>query len=575
MKKYINIIIIALLLSVTGCYDLDRAPFNELSSSTFWKTEAQCKQGLMAVYASLKKDDLYGKQFLTDVNSDIADGYDQYEVLQLGTMTNRTGFVLGKWQNGYNGIQSANLAIHNIESADIDETVKKQMIGEAKFLRALIYFHLYDYFGRLPLYDETVDLEKDINNLKKARSSDTETLDFILNDLRAALNAGLPVNYPASDYGRVTQGSVYALLGKVYLYAKNYKESIKAFEEVVKSEYGYELNVSFADLFCPQGNGNKEMVFGIVNTGGVGKDNGMPFAWYAGTRTTFGSCWNNTVPSTNLADMYEYIDGRPFNWDELFPGYTTDNKVKEKVMCTIVSDDGTAVVAYPTEREQVLAMYDQRDPRFSATLIAPYSTYESFPYPPYVTLIYGRKVSDGEIVATNGVNGFMQNNRGTSWESYFWRKFVPEGDWNKAINDRAHTPVNYCIIRLADVYLMLAEAYNEDGQQAKAVEYINKVRGRAGIAFLNSGPAWLTANTKDEVFNRIFREKAFEFANEGIRDSDLRRWRLSDKLLNRVDYGVTGRPMLTRIFEAKRDYLWPVPGAERDYNPELEQNPGW
>lgn len=73
------------------------------------------------------------------------------------------------------------------------------------------------------------------------------------------------------------------------------------------------------------------------------------------------------------------------------------------------------------------------------------------------------------------------NNRG-GWETYFWRKYVPEGDWDGAITDRSHTPVNFPIIRLADVYLMLAEAYNEQGNSTKAVEYINKVRERAGIA---------------------------------------------------------------------------------------------
>ena len=103
----------------------------------------------------------------TSVNSDIAAGYDQYEALQLGTCTPRTGFLNGKWQNGYNAIQRANLAIRSIGEAPIDEVPKNQMLGEARFLRALIYFHLLDYFGGLPIYDETTDLEKEFNNLLK------------------------------------------------------------------------------------------------------------------------------------------------------------------------------------------------------------------------------------------------------------------------------------------------------------------------------------------------------------------------------------------------------------------------
>lgn len=66
MKKYI-MPFLAALLALTSCYDLDRAPYDQLSSSTFWQTEDQCKSGLMGVYASLKNTDLYGKMFMIDV----------------------------------------------------------------------------------------------------------------------------------------------------------------------------------------------------------------------------------------------------------------------------------------------------------------------------------------------------------------------------------------------------------------------------------------------------------------------------------------------------------------------------
>jgi tetratricopeptide (TPR) repeat protein len=554
---------------------LDRAPFDQPSSSTFWKTEDQCKQGVMGIYASLKTTDLFGKMFMIDVNSDVASGYDQYEALQLGTCTPRTGFLNDKWQNGYNTIQRANLAIRNIATAEIDETVKKQLIGEAKFLRAVAYFHLLDYFGGLPLYNEDIDLEKDINNLMQPRSSVEDTRTFILKDLNDALQAGLPNAWPAANYGRVTKGAVHAMLGKVYLFNKEYKTAISSFEEVLKPDYGYSLHPDFAELFTPKGNGSSEMIFGIVNLGGTGQDYGMPLAFYAGSRATFGSCWNNTVPSTQLGDMYEYKDGKPFDWDELFPGFSTDLNVRERVLRVTVNDAGTAVLEIPAEAEKIKEMYAQRDPRFAATVIAPYSTYQGWVSNQTKLLtFYFAKKQDGGIAGLSEQNGFMRNNRG-GWETYFWRKFVPVGNWDGAINSREHTPVNFPVIRLADVYLMLAEAYNEDGNQTKAVEYINKVRERAGIALINSGPAYLAANSKEEVFQRIFKERAVELANEGIRDSDLRRWKLSHTLLNKVDYGITGKQLFTRKFNSDRDYLWPIPADEIEKNPELKQNPGW
>ncbi len=576
MRNYIILLLVASVIGLSGCYDLDRAPFDRPSSSTFWKTEDQCKQGLMGIYSTFKKDDLFGKMFMIDVNSDVASGYDQYEALQLGTCTPTTGFLNNKWQNGYNTIQAANLAIRSIGESEINETTKKMMLGEAKFLRALAYFHLLDYFGGLPIYDETTDLEKDINNLDKTRSTAEETRAFIMKDLNDALQAGLPAKWDAANYGRVTQSAVYGLLGKVQLYNKNYQDAINSFEQVLKPEYGHSLHPDFAELFTPSGNGSPEMVFGIINLGGVGQEYGMPFAFYAGTRGTFGSCWNNTVPSTQLGDMYEYKDGRPFDWNELFPGYNdADNVVKERVLRVTVNDAGTQVLSIPEEAEKIKEMYEQRDPRFMATVIAPYTT-----YPGWVSnnnkelTFYFAKKADGGVVGLNEQNGFLRNNRG-GWETYFWRKFVPEGNWNGAITNRAHTPVNFPVIRLADVYLMLAECYNEVGNQTTAVEYINKVRARVGMALINSGPAHLSATTKEEVFNRIFKERAYELANEGVRDSDLRRWRLSHQILNREDYGITGKRLLTRKFNEARDYLWPIPGDEIEKNAGLQQNPGW
>ena len=151
MKKNIVLLMLASLIGFSGCYDLDRAPFDQPSSSTFWKTEDQCIQGLMGIYSTLKKDDLFGKQFLLDINSDLGSGYDQYEALQLGTCTPTTGFLNGKWQNGYNTIQAANLAIRSIGQSEIAEATKTPLIGEAKFIRALTYFHLMSYFGGVPI----------------------------------------------------------------------------------------------------------------------------------------------------------------------------------------------------------------------------------------------------------------------------------------------------------------------------------------------------------------------------------------------------------------------------------------
>ena len=151
----------------------------------------------------------------------------------------------------------------------------------------------------------------------------------------------------------------------------------------------------------------------------------------------------------------------------------------------------------------------------------------------------------------------MRNNHG-GWEKYFWRKFVPEGNLNGALTNRAHTPINLPIIRLADVYLMLAECYNETGKQEKVINYINKVRARVGMALINYSSEHMNTSSKEEVFQRIFHERAVELAGEGLRDSDLRRWNISHKILNHDEFGITGKLLTTRLFDKQRDYLWPI-----------------
>ena len=77
------------------------------------------------------------------------------------------------------------------------------------------------------------------------------------------------------------------------------------------------------------------------------------------------------------------------------------------------------------------------------------------------------------------------------------------------------------------------------------------------------------------MFQRIFRERAYELAGEGIRDSDLRRGKLTHTLLNREEYDIIGKRLLTRVFRENRDYLWPIPATEIEINGSLEQNPNW
>ena len=579
MKKIIIYLATMLLaaMTFTGCYDLETYPGDKVNEGTFYKTGDHAHQGLMGIYGMLRLNEAYGYQFCFDHLGDIAYGYNYY-MMFLATYTDRDGTIQAHWQTFYDGIHRVNTFIRSVKGMRgiiTDEQIN-EYVAEAKFLRAMFYFSLTDLFGGVPYYDESTNVNEEFMNLKQPRSSLEEVRAHILEDLDEAIKY-LPVEHAASEYGRATKGAAYALRGKVHLYDKEWQSAINDFEEIVynkSNNYGYALDDDYARVFkLYNGAKSPETVFSIQNKSGVGTEYGMQIQALMGCRGAYGSCWNNTVPSTQLVDMYEFKDGRPFNWDEIFPGYNAMTPEQRKELLSVEMDgSGTIVGLREADTAKILSAYTCRDPRLMATVIVPYSHYMgNIGRTTNVDLIFALDHN----LAGNGNGGTIQNNAG--WVSYLYRKFVTEGDQGGAISNRLHTPFAFPLIRFADVLLMLSEAYNEAGQLDKAVTEFNKVRARVGMPGLNSGPAWMVVSNKEQMAERIRKERAVEFAGEGLRFSDLRRWgyEIAHKTLNNVDaVNIYGEPIYTHLF-TERDMLWPIPGVERERNKELTQNPGW
>lgn len=578
MKKIIIYLATMLFAAATftGCYDLETYPGDKVNEGTFYKTGDHAHQGLMGIYGMLRLNEAYGYQFCFDHLGDIAYGYNYY-MMFLATYTDRDGTIQAHWQTFYDGIHRVNTFIRSVKGMHgiiTDEQID-EYVAEAKFLRAMFYFSLTDLFGGVPYYDESTNVNEEFMNLKQPRSSLEEIRAHILEDLDEAIKF-LPVEHAASEYGRATKGAAYALRGKVHLYDKEWQSAINDFEEIVynkSNNYGYALDDDYARVFkLYNGAKSPETVFSIQNKSGVGTEYGMQIQALMGSRGAYGSCWNNTVPSTQLVDMYEFKDGRPFNWDEVFPGYNAMTPDERKELLSIEMEGGAIVGLREADTAKILSAYTCRDPRLMATVIVPYSHYMgNIGRTTNVDLIFAL---DHDLVG-NANGGTIQNNAG--WVSYLYRKFVTEGDQGGAISNRLHSPFAFPLIRFADVLLMLSEAYNEAGQLDKAVTEFNKVRARVGMPGLNSGPEWMAVSSKEQMAERIRKERAVEFAGEGLRFSDLRRWgyEIARKTLDNVDaVNIYGEPIYTHLF-TERDMLWPIPGVERERNKELTQNPGW
>lgn len=568
----------ALALLASGCEDLDYVPADQMSGQTFWQTEEHARQAAVGMYAAMKAPWCFGMEFTFDMCSDLADGVSPWADVARGTsFSSASGGVQNHWQYLYELVHRSNTVIRNVATMPINQETIDRVTGEAKFLRAMAYFRMLNCWGGVPYYDETCDINEQFATLDAPRSSAEEIRKHIIDDLTDAI-AKLPVDWDAADLGRATKGAAYALRGKVYLFNRQWNKAIDDFEEIVYNKtnnYGYSLHSDYNELFrLYNGKHSPEMIFSIQSIDGNTAGYALNIVGYFGNKSTMRLIASNCiVPSTTLVDMYENLDGSPFNWNDVFPGFNEgDLQLRRKYM-SVAIDQGSMVVtsALDCDTTKVMDAYRLRDPRLCLNVITPYSH--------YLGTDAGSQPMDKQFVLADPSQGgapmeamaFIRNSEG--WNSYFWRKWIPTGNLDGYWGEYNRTPYEFPLIRLGDVILMLAEAYNESGATDKAIAEVNKIRSRVGMPGLNNGDAWLTVNGKEEMADRIRRERAFELAGEGQRYWDLRRWGLlEESVKNATD--IFGDLMYTRTYQSRHE-LWPIPLVEMERNPNLIQNEGW
>ena len=574
IKNILSICSVALLLGSCQADLLETKPYGNVAAGNMWTSENFADKGVTAIYSTLRKSyvglGLYQMDCL-GVSTDCRDA--DYPIMR-NTITTSNGMFSSYWSEHYSGISRANDAIVHLPEVDMPENKKARYMAEAKVLRAYFYYKLNIMYKGVPVYLEPVEASE----CTKGQETEAAVWQVIEDDLTAAINEpNLPNIYTegSSDYGRVTKGLAYALRGKTYLYMKDWKKAIEDFEEIVynkTNQYGYKLYPDYSALFTSAGPvpNDNETIFAIQNKGTTDNLYGMALCTLYGTRGSYGGGRATCMPSVTLADIYEEKDGQPFDWNNHIPGYNENDAVKKKAFLATLNSSKQKLETIP-DTALLGNIYRGRDPRMMQSLIVPYSYYNG-----YIVGTGAKRQLYAIAAGTTVANGFIQNDRG--WNVYFYRKFVPIEDMGGAITNRNHTPINFPVIRFADVLLMLAEAYNEDNQLEKAIVELNKVRNRQSTKMpgLNSGPAWLQVTEKEEMFERIMKERAVELIGEGHRFSDLRRWGLAVQYLNnRQEKDFTGEVRFTRKF-TDRDYLWPIPSEEIQRNPALKpNNPGW
>jgi hypothetical protein len=332
---------LVIAVAVAGCSnDIGVTDPNQPSSQTFWQSQADAVAGVNATYQSL----LYLGTFLRwqgfsyDIRSDI--GFSPSPWTDLANFNKFTfasyDFDVNRdtWNDTYLGIFRANQVIDNVPSISMDATLRDRIVGEAKFLRGLYYFHLITlYGGNIPM-PITASTPAD----RPASAGAATVWAQIQSDLTDAKNA-LPTSYTGSDIGRATSGAAQGLLGKVLLQQGKWSEAAAQLLPVIQSGR-YSLVANYASNFTTAGKNNAESLFEVqVGDPQLASSQGV---WGLNMSKMIGPCG----PS--------YCDGRATRWyfNQFFPDTTNRAVYDSRLDATIFWNNPAGEDVYGTPFQQ-------------------------------------------------------------------------------------------------------------------------------------------------------------------------------------------------------------------------------
>lgn len=274
--KNIIYLFITFTLIFSACTSLDEEPRSFLSPDQFYKTAADATAAVNAIYYQLTGDlnaqqPIYNSLFNTGMEMMTDDvsagpGSPNPDVRSLSALSHSATVIRGKeiWEQHYEGINRANVALEKIPGIQFDQALKDRLLGETLFLRALYYFNLVRLFGDVPLTlkDQTV---VPVQDLLLSRSPVEEIYQQIITDLNDAVTHFKVGS--AGEAGRATEGAAKSLLSKVYLTRREWAKTVAATEEVLSGAdggtgtYGYDLIPDYSQVFLPAYKNGKEHIF--------------------------------------------------------------------------------------------------------------------------------------------------------------------------------------------------------------------------------------------------------------------------------------------------------------------------
>lgn len=453
-KSYLAGLILLGLMSSCKKDFLDRPPQDAIVDANFYQTDAQVLAGTAPLYNIVwfAYNDKASHGIGDGRGGDLMSGSYERENITMQT-TSVTPEVLSSWSSFFNVVGQANSAINNIEKyagANVSETVKQAAIAEGRFMRALAYSYLVQNWGPVPVITNNNTL---LTDTSIHRNTVPSIWNFIISDMRSAAE-NLPET--ALQKGRLSKYAAEGMLAKMYLTragvgqngTRNQTDldSAKYFAKDVIDHSGASLMPSYEDLFLMKNNNNQESLFALQwkYDGPWGTQNSVQaFLAYGSDITGFADGWGG-----DLGASYD-----------------------------------------------ILKKYNPADKRRKATFMYPGDHYS------YIHQKTNGVVKELDVPVNSNADG---NYNTRAWV----KKYVvgrPEDNNGKV--SQQHTEINTYMLRLADVYLVYAEAVlgnSASTSDASALQYFNAVRTRAGLS------------PKESItFDDIYNERHLEFAMEG------------------------------------------------------------
>lgn len=491
---------ITILLLLGSCKKsfIELTPQGQFLTQNYYANRDQAYTGLVAVYDVMRKNAGGFENMITMMNAGSDDNYAGGGGATDGTgMQSFSNYTINPntvprsfWSDYYQGVFRANILLQKLPGVTMDAAEKGRFTAEAKALRATYYFNLVRLYRNIPLLLDPLSTSE-IYNVTQATPVDVYAQ--IEKDFTEAIPNLPGTLVPSTEAGRFTKGAAQAMLGKVYLYDNKKTEAAAMLAQVngtpgQPNPYGNRLLPKFSDLWVFTNKFNAESILEAAHSDQSNADWGF---------------WGSSADEGNSASQMV----GPRSYSKVGPN---------------APDIYTSGWSFNVWTQN---FYDliKNDPRFSATVL------------------------DVKTLAAAGEAKYIEGYQNTG---YFLMKFIPRktdirtGGGVVELNFQQ----NDYIIRLADTYLLEAEALGATGARAQAL--LDAVRARVGLP---SVPVSLDA---------IKTERRLELAGEGHRFFDLVRW------------GDAATVLAGRGFKAGKNEVFPIPAQELQ-GTKLVQNPGY